>query len=64
MTAEKGFLCYIREGSGERITVLANAGEGSVQYPLEGALWDILSDRAYNGVVAPGEAMILTDKAE
>ena len=57
-------LCYVREGRGELIRVLINAGETDIAYPLEGPLTDLLSGEEYGGVIAHGRAMILKNTRE
>lgn len=56
--ARNNLIVYRREGRGERLYILANAGEASVSYPLSG-MTDLLTGERYRGEIPPLCAMIL-----
>ncbi len=57
--ASGGLLSYRRQGRGETVTILCNAGDRAVEYPMSGTQTDLLTDCVYRGTIAPGTAMIL-----
>ena len=61
LCAENGLIAYVREGRGERITVLANAGECCRAFSVSLEAVDLLTGKAYGGVVDAGEALVLCE---
>lgn len=57
--ANASHLSYTRTGCGEKITVLANAGDGVWSYPMAEAAEDLLTETSYAGQVAPFSVCIL-----
>ncbi len=56
---EGSVLAFVREHAQETITVIANAGEKPVLYPLQGKHVDLLTETVYNGTVPGGKAVVL-----
>ena len=52
-------IAYSRYDENRRITVVANASERSVSYPVGKQTVDMLTGKEYDGVVAPLSAVIL-----
>ncbi|MBQ9783380.1 MAG: glycoside hydrolase family 13 protein [Clostridia bacterium] len=61
LCAEDGWIAYVREGRGERITVLANAGETERVFRVNGSSIDLLTGASYGGTVLPGQTLILCE---
>ena len=62
--ANDGLICYSRVGSGETVTVIANAGVSDASYNEHIGKTDLLTGKAYDGTVRAGSAMILISKAQ
>jgi glycosidase len=62
--AKDELLSYVREGNGDRITVLVNVGEKESPYAVADSAVDLLTDSTYGGVIPPRSAVILQTTIE
>jgi len=58
--AEGGLLVYRRQGRGEELTILCNAGDTAVLYEVHGRQIDLLTEKPYQGEIEANTALILT----
>lgn len=60
--AKGAILAYVREGNGEKITVLVNVGGDEAEYALGGKQTDLLTGNDYRGILPPKTVYILQTK--
>ena len=58
--ANDGFIAYVREKNGERITVLANMSDSDKHYEISGR--ELLTDKTFDGRVPPRSAAVIYSK--
>ncbi len=62
--AEGEVLAYVRQGFGETITVIVNAGMETLEYPMQDEATDLLRGRLYSGQVEAGSVVILSSDSK
>ena len=61
--AEGERIAYVREKGDEKITVIINAGNEPMRYPLQSIHTDLLTDRDYSDTVSEHSVVILKQKS-